>query len=177
MTKKILSKETQHNIAKVIDRKFIRHLLCENLPKHYDNYQKLLSFKLDPYKRHISPRNVVFVVEFKIKYQDKVGHSHNLDIFCSAHSDGSRKDAYKNCKFLYEHGFDKGNFRVTKPLFYLVKQKAFFYEASPGRSFLNFFTQEPEANLKPTFKLIVAWIKKIHNFDTKLDFSLPIFNV
>ena len=177
MTKKILSEEVKHNITKLVDRKFIRHILCEYLPKYYPDYKKLESFKLDPFKRHISPRNVVFVVEFKIKYKGKDDRSHNLDIFCSAHSDGSRKDAYNNCRFLYNNNFDKGKFRVTKPLFYLTNQKAFFYEASPGRSFLNFFTQEPEANLKPTFKLIVAWIKKIHNFDTKLDFDWPIFRI
>lgn len=177
MTKKVLSEEVKHNITRLVDRKFIRHILCERLPKYYPDYKKLESFKLDPYKRHVSPRNVVFVVEFKIKYQGKDGHSHNLDIFCSAHSDGSRKDAYKNCKLLYENGFDKGNFRVTKPLFYLAKQKAFFYEGSPGRSFLNFFTQQPDTSLKHTFKLIVNWIKKIHQFDTNINFNWSTFRI
>ena len=177
MAQKILSEEVRHNLTRVVDRKFIRSIFCEHLPKYYPNYKKLVSFELDPYKRHISPRNVVFVGEFKRKYEDKEGHKHKLNIFGSAHSDGTRKDAYKNCKALYENGFDKGNFRVTRPLFYLAKQKAFFYEGSPGRSFLNFFTQEPSANLKHTFKLIVGWIKKVHEFDTKLDFDWSNFRI
>ena len=31
MTKKILSEEVKHNITKLVDRKFIRHILCEYL--------------------------------------------------------------------------------------------------------------------------------------------------
>ena len=69
MAQKILSEEVRHNLTRVVDRKFIRSIFCEHLPKYYPNYKKLVSFELDPYKRHISPRNVVFVVEFKIKYE------------------------------------------------------------------------------------------------------------
>ena len=55
MVKKILSEEVKHNITRVIDRKFIHHVLCEHLPKHYPDYKKLESFELDPYKIKNTP--------------------------------------------------------------------------------------------------------------------------
>ena len=70
-------------------------------------------------------------------------------------------------KFLYNHGFKNGKYRVTKPLFFLPSRKAFFYEASKGGSFFNFFSQKPSSNLENGLSLIAGWVKKLHKFNTK----------
>lgn len=177
MKRRALSEKVKAKIAKLVDLKFIKAVFEEKLPKYYPDFRKLISIKSDPYKRHLGVTSAVFVVEFKIKYLDKHGKTKNLDIFASAHSDGSRKGAYQKTKELYRHGFDRGEFRVTKPLFFLPEQKAFFYESSPGRSFFYFFTQNPQADLSHALRLIAGWVKKLHELEYNPHFKWPVFDI
>jgi len=109
--------------------------------------------------------STVFVAEYDLTYLTKHGQEKHLVVFASAHSDYSRKDSYKKTKFLYEHGFDQGKYRVTRPLFYLNDQRAFFYQASLGRNFFNFLREDEQVNFKSVFSLVAGWIKKLHSFD------------
>jgi len=165
MSGKILTKENKKEMAKLLDKDFIKKILNKRLGDFYSNFNRIISIKEDVYKRHLGVTSAVFVVGYKIKYLDNNNNNNNLNIFSSAHSDKSRKGAFNKAKFLYNNGFNKGNFQVTRPLFYLEKQKAFFYEGSEGRSLFNFFTQDPNVDLKPIFKVASYWIKKLHNLD------------
>lgn len=173
-----LSEEVKHKMAKLVDKDFVIELLNKKLSKFYDDFVEIKDLQLDPYKRHLGVTSAVFVVEYKIKYLSNDKKTKEIDVFVSAHSDGSRRGAYKKTKALYDHGFDRGQFRVTKPLFFLPAQKAFFYVSSPGRSFFNFFTQDTSANFKPAMKLITAWVKKLHDLEIdKIDFDWPTFHI
>lgn len=172
-----LSEKTKKSIAKLVEKDFVIDVLNKHLGKYYQDFKEIKSINLDPFKRHLGVTSAVFVVEYKIQYISLSGEIKNIDIFVSAHSDGSRKGAYEKTKILYEHGFDKGKYRVTRPLFFLDEQKAFFYVASPGRSFFNFFTQDVSADLSNSMQLMTAWIKKLHAFDIKVtNFRWPKFD-
>lgn len=173
-----LSEKTKQKIAKLIDKDFVTDIFDQRLPKYYRDFKKTKSLKLTPYKHHLGITSAVFVVEYQIKYTSVDGKTRSLDIFVSAHSDGSRKGAYQKTKFLYQQGFDKGQFRVTRPLFFVPEQKAFFYESSPGASFFSFFTEDITANLKPSLSLIAGWIKELHQLDIKeADFKWSTFRI
>ena len=154
-------------MVKLIDKDFILRVLDIRLKSHYPDYKKIVNLKITPYKKHLGKTSVVFVLEYKIKYLSTANKKKSLIIFASAHSDGSRKVAYQRTKVLYKNGFDQGDLRVTRPLFFLSKQKAFFYQASAGSSLFYFFTQKPQADFEPSIKLSAAWIKKLH--DLSLD--------
>lgn len=177
MKKRKLSEEAKRKIAKLVDQKFVKKVFEEHLPKYYPDFKKLVSIDHKPFKRHLGVTSAVFVVEFKITYLDKEGHNRHIDIFASAHSDGSRKGAYTKTKALYTHGFDKGKFRVTQPLFFLPQQKAFFYVSSPGDSLFYFFTKDPKSDLKPSFELAAGWIKKLHQMEIPTTVEWPTFRI
>ena len=173
-----LSEKTRQRISKLVEKDFAISILNKRLPKYYNDFKAIKSLKLKPFKHHLGITSAVFVVEYKIKYINLEGKIKVIDIFVSAHSDGSRKGAYQKTKALYNHGFDKGNYRVTKPLFFLAEQKAFFYVSSPGRSFFNFFTQDTSSDLENSMELITGWIKKLHKIDIKtVDFKWPSFDI
>ncbi|MFA6307509.1 MAG: phosphotransferase [Patescibacteria group bacterium] len=173
-----LSEKTKQQMAKLVIKDFVIKILNERLPKHYKDFKKIKSLSLTPFKKHLGITSAVFVVEYKIKYISKDGSIKDIDIFVSAHSDGSRKEAYQKTRTLYKHGFDTGKYRVTKPLFFLAGQKAFFYVSSPGASFFSFFTQDISADLKKSMRLITGWIKKLHSLDLgQLDFKWPVFDI
>lgn len=177
MIKKTPDESLKKNIAKLVEKDFVWQILTEHLPDHYPDFVHIKNLELDPYKRHLGATSAVFVVEYRLEYLSRDSSIKPLTIFVSAHSDASRRGAYHKTKFLYEHGFDKGLYRVTRPLFFLESQLAFFYESSPGRSLFNFFTQNPEQNLKPTLILVAAWIKKLHGFERPLGYSWPDFKI
>lgn len=178
MKKRRLSEETKAKIAKLVDKEFVINILNQRLPKYYKDFKEIKSIELAPYKHHLGVTSAVFVVEYQLKYISVEGKLKSLDVFVSSHSDGSRKGSYQKTKFLYQHGFDKGQFRVTRPLFFLAEQKAFFYEASPGKVFFSFFTQDTAADLKPILSLIAGWIKELHQLNIeKSNFNWPSFRI
>jgi len=173
-----LSEKTKQRMAKLVVKDFVIEILNERLPKYYRDFNKIKSIKLTPFKKHLGITSAVFVVEYKIKYTTKDGNTKDIDIFVSAHSDGSRKGAYQKTKTLYNNGFNNGKYRVTKPLFFLAEQKAFFYVSSPGASFFSFFSQDTTVDLKNSMELITGWIKQLHSLDVKkLNFKWPVFNI
>lgn len=173
-----LSEKTKQRIAKLVEQDFITEVLNKRLQKYFKDFKEIKSIKLNPFKHHLGVTSAVFVVEYKIKYISQTGSIKEMEIFSSAHSDGSRKEAYQKTKTLYKHGFDQGKYRVTRPLFFLPEQKAFFYVASPGKSFFSFFTQDTSADLENSMKLITGWIKQLHSVDVKtLDFKWPVFDI
>ncbi|MDP2812728.1 MAG: phosphotransferase [bacterium] len=157
-----LSGKTKQTIAKLMDSDFVADVFNKKLSDYYPDFVKVIDINLKPFKKHLGLTSAVFVVEYKINYQSPDGQKKALNIFASAHSDGSRQGAYEKTKLLYEHGFNAGKYRVTRPLFFLPEQKAFVYEASLGQSFFNFFSQDPQADLESILKLIAAWAKKLH---------------
>ncbi|MBT6691703.1 aminoglycoside phosphotransferase family protein [Candidatus Parcubacteria bacterium] len=178
MDKKTPTEQTKNRIAKLLDKSFAEEILRKHLPEHLDGFQELESVELEAHKKHLGATSAVFVVEYRVKYIDKQNEQQSIDIFAGAHSDGTKEEAYRKTKFLYEHGFGKGKYRVTKPLFFSKEQMAFFYEASIGRSLFHFFTQDPKADLGPSLTLAAGWIKKLHCFDTnKFKFDWPTFKI
>lgn len=169
-----LAEKAKRRIAKLMDNDFMVYIFNKNMPKHYPDFKEVISLEMQPFKKHMGITSAVFVVEYKIKYKNKDNQEKDLDIFASAHSDGSREGAYKKTKALHSSGFDKGKFRVTRPLFFLADQKAFVYVASPGQSFFDFFSQDPQADLESPLKLAAGWVKKLHGLEvdrTKFDWG------
>jgi hypothetical protein len=178
MKKSALDNTIKEAIAKLVGPDFMEDVFNKQLPLYYSDFKALKSLELNPHKRHLGVTSAVFVVEYKITYLTKEGASKNLSIFASAHSDGSRRGAFIKTKFLYEHGFAEGQYRVTKPLFFLEKQRAFFYKASPGSSFFYFFTKDPTADLKQILTLVAGWAKQLHGAGLTRDgFSWPTFSI
>ncbi len=176
MNKKALTEKSKQEMAKLLDKNFIQEILDERLSKFYNNFNKIVEIKEDAYKRHLGITSAVFVVGYEIKYLNKNNSNNYLTIFVAAHSDGSRKGAFNKAQFLYNNGFSEGKLQVTKPLFYLEKQKAFFYEASEGQSLFSFFTQDPNKDLKQSFDLVISWIKKLHKLN-KGDYDWHNFKI
>lgn len=173
-----LNEKTKKRIAKLIEKDFVWQVLSERLPRYYKDFKKIESLQLTPFKRHLGITSAVFVVEYRIKYLKKDHTTKELDIFVSAHSDGSRKGSYQKTKALYKHGFDQGRYRVTRPLFFLTEQKAFFYVSSPGRSFFSMFLENTSADLSNSMELMTGWIKKLHELNIKeVNFKWPVFDI
>lgn len=178
MSRTILSEDIKNKILKLVDLDFVRPVLLERLPQHYPNFKEISDLKFYTHKNHIGRTSVVFVVEYALKYKNKRGEDRRLNIFASAHSDGSRWGAYQKNLALYRSGFSEGPYRVTRPLFFLEEQQAFFYQSSPGKSLRRWFIKDAQADLRPVLALSAGWIKKLHSLDHKPGtVDWPIFKI
>lgn len=173
-----LSEEIKNNMAKLLSPDFITGVFDERLAEYYKDFKEVKSLELTLYKKHLGRTSTVIVAKYKINYLTPDDQTKMLQIFVSAHSDGSRARAFAKNKYLYDRGFDKGNLRVTRPLFYLSDQYAYFYHGSIGRRLLSFFRENPEADLQPVFSLVATWMKKLHAFAyADKNFQWPVFTI
>jgi len=178
MGRAVLSDDIKNKIVKLVDLDFVKQVLLERLPHHYPNFKEISDLKFYTHKNHIGRTSVVFVVEYGLKYKNKRNEDRRLNIFASAHSDGSRWGAYQKNLALYKNGFSEGPYRVTRPLFFLEEQQAFFYQSSPGKSLRRWFVKDTQADIKKILALSAGWIKKLHSLDHKPGtIDWPIFKI
>lgn len=172
--KRLIPEKVKENLSKLVEPEFITRILNSRLPEYYD-FAEVIDISMEYFKRHIGQTGAVFVTQYQVKYLDKAGERQSMIIFSSAHSDNSRKGAYEKTRLLYENGFNQGKYRVTRPLFYLPAQKAFFYEATPGRSLFHFFAKDPDQDLTDALTLAAGWIRKLHRLNILAEYNWPTF--
>ncbi|MFA5127050.1 MAG: aminoglycoside phosphotransferase family protein [Patescibacteria group bacterium] len=153
------------DLKKLLEEDYVRRLLMQYLPKYYPEFKEILNIELRPYKKHLGRTSAVYVVGYLCTYQKQTGSQAYLNIFVSAHTDGSRQAAYLNNQFLYQHGFASGHYLVPKPLFYLPDMQAFFYEGVRGRILKKLISDEPQRDLHPVLTMAANWLTRLHNLE------------
>ncbi len=151
------------SLKHLLEKDYIRQIFNQYLPKYYPDFKELLEIELRPYKKHVGRSSAVYVVEYFCTYKKQTDESDYLNIFVSAHTDGSRQAAFLNNQFLYQHGFSNSHYLVPKPLFYLEDFKAFFYEGVRGRILKKLISDEPERDLRPVLTMAASWLTRLHN--------------
>lgn len=153
----------KENMDKLLDFDFISNTFNQKMGQFYSDFKKVNNIVFHTYKRHVGKTSMIVVVEYVLSYESTDGQIKNASIFSSAHSDGSRTKAFYSQSYLYEHGFDQGNFLVGRPLFYLDEQFAFFYVAVMGRTLRKLMKEKTGQNFSAILDLAAQWIKKLHN--------------
>lgn len=172
-----IDQKTKDQVAQLANQDFVQDVLNKKLAEYYPDFQKIKKLALQAYKKHLGQTSAVFVVGYQIEYLDQKDQIQKLHLFATAHSDDSRRSAFEKLNFLYQHGFDKGKFQVTRPLFFLQEQKGFFYEASEGESLYSFFKEDQTTDIKPILELASGWIKELHALAIDDSFNWPHFSV
>ena len=153
----------KQNMDKLLDLDFMTKLFNERLREFYPNFQTVNNIDFHTYKKHTGKTSMIVVVEYIVNYQSTDSELVKISLFSSAHSDGSRVRAFYGQSYLYQHGFDEGQFLVGRPLFYLEEQYAFFYEAVLGRTIRKLIKEDASLDFVKALDLSAAWIKKLHS--------------
>ena len=167
----------KQNMDKLLNIDFMSSLFNERLGEFYQNFKEVVSIKFHTYKKHTGKASMIIVVEYVISYTSISGITEKINIFASAHSDGSRARAFYGQNYLYQNGFGQGSFLVGRPLFYLEEQYAFFYKAVLGRTLRKLITKEADLDFTKVLSLSAHWIKKLHSCSLVADDKFRLFNV
>lgn len=157
---------------------YIKDLLNKRLPEFYPDFVTLKEIEIRPYKKHFGKTSATYVAGYFCKYENNKQELKDLNIFVSAHTDGSRQDSFANNSFLYAHGFARGQYLTPKPLFYVSELGGFFYEGVRGRILKKLIKDEPQRDLRPVLDLATAWLRVLHNIDSSdPNFRLKDFSI
>lgn len=107
-------------------------------------------------KRTATYNKSSYNVLYKIKINDKL-----WEIRASASEQLSKKANFELLKFIYNHGFDQGQFLIAKPLGFFEDSNVMFYENIQGKPLMTELGEDVVA-LTSKIKLCAGILKKIH---------------
>lgn len=132
------------------------------------NFQNIdwSKISITPIKKNIGPKDGRLYYHFVIRYDVK---NINQPIFCSAHWEEARQNAYRALKFIDSQIPSK----KVKPLFFDKKYNAFFYLGVNGENLQYYIKNQPE-KIENILKLSAIWLTKLHQI--KIDCGKHNFN-
>ena len=151
-----------NKIADFLNANFVKKYLTKHLKHIYPQIKHITELNIVPKKNFIweSTYHVVFL--FDITYLDHDGSVGRLPIFCSAHSNESRKKYFHVLKYLWEHGFANSDITIARPLFYSNYYKAIFYRGISGESLLDYIKQGNRGEIEKVVAKVAKWLAKLH---------------
>ncbi len=167
----------KQDMDRLLDKDFVTALFNERLVNFYPKFKKIAGLDINTYKKHTGKTSMILVLEYVVTYVDSSSQSQKINLFASAHSDGSRARAFDAQNYLYQHGFDQGSFLVARPLFYLAEQYAFFYQAALGRTLRKMLRQDANIEVGKFLEQSAQWVKKLHQCPIEAQHNFKHFNV
>ncbi len=155
-----------NKILQLFDEQYVKELFTENVLPLYPDFSDIKKIKIIPHKKHVWEHTYHVVVEFKTTFLTKDKKRKTLPIFCTAHSEEPRKNAYAALKFLWEHGFSKGFLSMPHALFYSEHFQGAFYRGVEGHNLYEFIRQGDLKEIENIIPRAAAWFAKLHNLDT-----------
>ncbi|OJI06546.1 hypothetical protein BK004_03015 [bacterium CG10_46_32] len=146
-------------IEQLFDPVFASAYLTEHAPNFAASHN-LSDLSITPIKRNIGEKFYHVV----IRYQ--AASFGDILVFCSAHSQENREQAYEALTFINEHGFKAQKVFLPKPLFFEKKFNAFFYQGMEGKTLLTFI-RKPDTDLSEYLNQTAYWIAQLHQVDTQ----------
>ncbi|MCG2697493.1 phosphotransferase [Candidatus Parcubacteria bacterium] len=154
-------------INNLFNEQFIAELLKEKVLPLYPNFVCIKKIKIQPHKKYIWESTYHAVIEFKTTFDAGNGREMELPIFCSAHSDEPRKNAYDALKYLWDSGFAKGNLTIPRPLFFSKKFNGIFYRGAKGFNLYHYIRNNNLLEVERIVVMAAQWFAKLHNLPVK----------
>ena len=165
-------KNKKLNIKPLFDKKFLLPFFEKNLNKYFKKINSIYIDRIRYYNRSDFQKSVNFF------HLDGIGASnrpYQMDLYGAAHSDGTRKQTYKNMSLLFSKTDKLPGLTATKPLFYSPLFKASFHQEFPGKDLEAIILTKPSL-LKDALIKTAKWLALLHNTHPKTFGSLAVLD-
>lgn len=144
-------KKNKIPLSQLLEPSYINPLLTEELPKYYPQFKSLEKLRIYTIKKHFQEEFEHCVSHYSFLIIDNDNRYRRLNVYCSAHSDGSRKTTFAVLKSIYQNKISD-----QKPLFFDPNTQGMFYEGVWGQNLLSYIQYQIEINhwLDPIAKKI-----------------------
>lgn len=162
-------KKNSISLDNLLNEEYVTNLFNKNLKKTHPEIIKIEKLQITPIKKHIGQKSEHIVAGYSFLAIKKNGDDKKylrLNIFSSAHSDGSRKKVMDILKFINENGVSD-----QKALFYDKNTQAMFYEGVRGQN-LYYYIQH-QIDIKKYIKDVGIRLAELH--ELKVNSKLKIF--
>jgi len=153
-------------INNLFNKQFVAQLFKERVLPRYLDFAGVKKIEIHPYKENIWEETWHVVVKYDTTFITKDNKTKKLPIVCTAHSDEPRKNVYSALKFLWDHGFAKGNLTIPHPLFYSNRFRATFYRGVKGKNLYQFIREKKYKEIEKIVAQTARWFAKLHNLPT-----------
>jgi thiamine kinase-like enzyme len=155
-----------NKILQLFDEQYVKELFTENVLPLYPDFSVIKKIKIVPHKKHVWDHTYHVVIEFETTFLTRDKKRKTLPIFCTAHSEEPRKNAYAALKFLWDHSFSTGYLSMPRALFYSEYFQGAFYRGVEGRNLYQFIRKGDLKEIENIIPRAAAWFAKLHNLDT-----------
>lgn len=156
-------------INKLFDEEFALNYLRKKLLPLYPYFKDIVKIKIIPHKKLVWDKTYHVVIEFELIFKRENNKRTKLLIFCSAHSSEPRINYFHGLKFLWEHGFAKGNLTIPHPLFFSKQFNAIFYRGIRGHHLHYYIREHDFKEVENIVTKVAKWLSKLHKI--KADYA------
>jgi len=164
-------KKVEQKIKKILNKNYIKRIFGKRKDLYFPDCKnkKILDIKI----KRISPLWAKKTCQ--ARYEIIFPNSVKKFVRAASNVDGSKKKSFFILNFLYQNGFNRGKFRVPRPLGYEQESLALFYEEASGITLFSVLKREGRYPLK-ILKELSKFLLEIHSFK-KVDYKIVWLNL
>lgn len=144
-------------IEKAEDLAFMEKFFEKNFKIYFPEVKKRIIKKIEIEKKSPTWAKETALLRYKIFFDSKF-----KIIRGSAKKTHSKKRVFFLINYLYFHGFNKGKYRVPRPIDYLEKANLLLYEEVKGEVFSSIIEKRKKRKIESDVKRIARWLAKLH---------------
>jgi hypothetical protein len=160
-----------NKILHLLNEEYVKEYLSRKMLQFYPEIVSIKEVSIIPHKKMIWDKTYHVVLEYETTFLLKNKKIKKLNIFCSAHSHESRLDFYLALKFLWQHGFGKGNLSLPHPLFFSRGYNALFYRGVMGRNLYYYIKKNDTNTIEKIIPKAAKWFAKLHKLKIEGKFN------
>ncbi len=149
-------------IEDILDPHCVSQLLNKHLNKSDFHWSNIVVHDVQIIKENIIHDYYSIVVAYPVSYSHN-GENHQAVVYCSAHSNDSRRQAMENLEFIWRQNIPGEQFPTNQPLFYDSQYGAMFYLGLPGDNFCEYFTNHSREEIESQLAPIAQWLARLHS--------------
>lgn len=164
-------KKNSITLDSLLNPEYIKELFNNNFKKIYPNYVGIEKLQISHIKKHLDDYFEHIVASYSFLIVRLINNEKKylrLNIYCSAHSDGSRKKVMEILKLINPY-----NISDQKALFYDLPTQAMFYEGVRGQN-LYYYIQH-QVDIKKYIKEVAIALANLHKLKINTKFKISKF--
>jgi hypothetical protein len=155
-----------NKILNLFNEDYVKKLFQEKVLPFYPDFTEIKKINIVPHKKHIWEHTYHVVIEFRTTFLTRDNKRKILPIFCTAHSEEPRKNAFAALKFLWDHSFSTGYLSMPRALFYSEYFQGAFYRGVEGHNLYYYIRKGDLKEIENIIPRAAAWFAKLHNLET-----------
>lgn len=148
-------------IGDILDIKKVETLINERLLAVNSALSQVIVHEARAVKKNFHNDYYNLVAAYQVSALE-AGIKKDLVIYCSAHSNESRRQTMANLQLLWQKKIPNNQFQANYPLFYEPGCNALFYIGLPGRNLYQYLHEGDQSAIDDNLQATAKWLARLH---------------